>query len=42
MINELHAVYAKRNIEILGMACLKVNPVPYMVRELSGYGPRFV
>ncbi len=42
MINELHAVYAKRNIEVLGKAWLKAHPVPYRVKELSGYGPRIV
>ena len=42
VINELHAVYAKRNIEILGKAWLKAHPVPYRVKELSGTGPRIV
>ncbi len=42
MINELHAVYAKRNMEVLGKALLKAHPVPYRVKELSGYGPRIV
>ncbi len=42
VINELHAVYAKRNVEVVGKAWLKAQPVPYRVRELSGYGPRIV
>ncbi|MCH6546763.1 MAG: IS110 family transposase [Deltaproteobacteria bacterium] len=42
VINELHAVYAKRNMEVLGKAWLKAHPVPYRVKELSGYGPRIV
>jgi transposase len=42
VINELHAVYAKRNIEVLGKAWLRAHPVPYRVKELSGYGPRIV
>ncbi len=42
VINELHAVYAKRNMEVLGKAWLKAHPVPYRVRELSGYAPRII
>ncbi len=42
VICELHAVYAKRNIEILGKAWLKAQPVPYRVKELRGYGGRIV
>jgi len=42
VINELHAVYAKRNVEVVGKAWLKAQPVPYRVKELSGYGPRIV
>jgi len=42
VINELHAVYAKRNIEVLGKAWLKAHLVPYRVRELSGFAPRIV
>ncbi len=42
VINELHAVYAKRNVEVVGKAWLKAQPVPYRAEELSGYGPRIV
>ncbi len=42
VINEMHAVYAKRNMEVVGKAWLKVDPVPYRAKELSGYGPRIV
>ena len=42
VINELHAVYAKRNVEVVGKAWLKAHPVPYRVKELSGYGSRIV
>ncbi len=42
VINELHAVYAKRNMEVVGKAWLKAHPVPYRAKELCGYGPRIV
>ena len=42
VINELHAVYAKRNMEVVGKAWLRAHPVPYRIEELSGYGPRIV
>ncbi len=42
VINELHAVYAKRNVEVVGKAWLKAHPVPYRAKELSGYGLRIV
>ena len=34
VINELHAVYAKRNMEVLGKAWLKAHPVPYRVTSI--------
>lgn len=37
MINELHAVYAKRNIEVPGMIWHRIRPVPWRAEELSGY-----
>jgi transposase len=42
VINELHAVYAKRNIEVPGMIWHRIRPVPWRAEELSGYAPRIV
>ncbi len=42
VINELHAVYAKRNIEVRGMIWHRIRPVAWRAEELSGYGPRIV
>ncbi len=42
VINELHAVYAKRNVELIGRVWLKAHPVPFRAEELSGYAPRIV
>lgn len=42
VINELHAVYAKRNIEVVGKEWLRAHPVPYRVKELSGNRPCIV
>ena len=37
VINELHAVYAKRNVEVPGMIWHRIRPVPWRAEELSGY-----
>ena len=42
VINELHAVYAKRNIEVPGMIWHRIRPMPWWAEELSGYAPRIV
>ena len=42
VINELHAVYAKRNVEVPGMIWHRIRPVPWRAEELSGYAPRMV
>ena len=42
VINELHAVYAKRNIEVPGMIWHRIRPVPWRTENLSGYAPRIV
>lgn len=42
VINELHAVYAKRNIEVPGMIWHRIRPMPWRAEELSGYGSRIV
>lgn len=42
VINELHAVYAKRNIEVPGMIWHRIRPMPWRAEELSGYAPRIV
>ena len=42
VINELHAVYAKRNIEVPRMIWHRIRPMPWRAEELSGYGPRIV
>lgn len=42
VINELHAIYGKRNIELQGKIWLRAQPVPPRVRELNGYAPRLV
>jgi transposase len=41
VINELHALYAKRNIDP-GMIFHRVRPPAFRVEDLSGYGPRIV
>lgn len=42
VINELHAIYAKRNVEVPGMIWHRIRPVPWRAGELSGYAPRIV
>jgi len=42
VINELHAVYAKRNVELIGRVRLRAHPIPLRVKELSGYALRIV
>src|SRR5262245_55664875 len=42
VINELHAVYAKRNIEVPAMIWHRIRPMPWRAEELSGYAPRIV
>jgi transposase len=42
VINELHAVYSKRNIELKGSEWVKARPEALRVKELTGYGPRIV
>jgi transposase len=42
VINELYAVYAKRNIEVPGMIWHRIRPVAWRAEELSGYAPRIV
>ena len=42
MINQLHAVYAKRNIEVPGMIWHRIRPMPWWAEELSGYALRIV
>jgi transposase len=42
VINELHAVYSKRNIELKGSVWVKARPEAIRVKELTGYGPRIV
>lgn len=39
VINELHALYAKRNLDP-GMTFHRVHPVAFRAEELSRYGPR--
>jgi transposase len=41
VINELHALYAKRNIDP-GMIFHRVRPPAFRAADLSGYGPRIV
>lgn len=41
VINELHALYAKRNIDC-GKIFHRVRPPAFRVEALSGYGPRIV
>jgi transposase len=41
VINELHALYAKRNIDP-GMIFHRVRPSAFRAEDLSGYGPRIV
>src|SRR5262245_50406173 len=40
VINELHAVYAKRNVEVPGMIWHRLRPMLWRAEELSGYAPR--
>jgi len=42
VINELHAVYSKRNNELGGSEWVKARPEALRVKELTGYGPRIV
>jgi transposase len=42
VINELHAVYSKRNIELVGRVWLRAHPVACRVEDLRGYAPRIV
>lgn len=42
VINELHAVYAKRNVETTGMMWHRLRPVVRGAEDLSGYAPRIV
>ncbi|MFQ5695046.1 MAG: IS110 family transposase [Terriglobia bacterium] len=42
VINELHAVYSKRNIELQGAVWSKAQPTAVRVRALTGYGPQIV
>jgi hypothetical protein len=42
VINELHAVYAKRNVEVPGMIWNRIRPVAWRAEELSGDAPRVV
>src|SRR5262249_14660258 len=37
VINELHAIYAKRNIEVPGMIWHRIRPVAWRAEELRGY-----
>ena len=41
VINEVHALYGKRNMDP-GMIFHRVRPPAFKVEELSGYGPRIV
>src|SRR5262249_58084507 len=42
VMNELHAVYAKRNSEGRGMIWHRIRPPAWRAEELSGYAPRIV
>jgi len=42
VINELHALYAKRNVDVPGLIWHRVRPMPWRVEELRGYAPRIV
>lgn len=42
VINELHAVYSKRNLEVPRFLWHRTQPVPWRSDELGGYGPRIV
>lgn len=42
VINELHAVYSKRNIELRGVVWLRAEPKALRVKELTGYAVRIV
>ncbi|MFQ5852463.1 MAG: hypothetical protein ACE5JU_18015 [Candidatus Binatia bacterium] len=36
VINELHAVYAKRNMEVAGMVWKRMRPVAWTAEDLNG------
>lgn len=42
VINELHALYAKRNVEVPRMIWHRARPLPWRMEALSGYAPRIV
>ncbi len=42
VINELHAVYGKRNLEVPRALWHRHQPAPWRPDELGGYGPRIV
>ncbi len=42
VIDALHLVYAKRNIEVPGMNWHRIRPIPRWAEELNGYAPRIV
>jgi transposase len=42
VINELHALYAKRNLALRGMVWLRAQPAPVHLPDLTGYAPRIV
>jgi transposase len=42
VINELHALYSKRNLEVPRYLWHRIRPVPWHPDELGGYGPRIV
>lgn len=42
MINELHGLYAKRNVEFQGMLWHSVRPTQWGAEKLSGYAPSIV
>lgn len=42
VINELHALYSKRNLEVPRYQWHRAQPIPWRPDELGGYGPRIV
>ena len=42
VINELHALYVKRNVEAPSMIWHRLRPMPWRAEELSGYAPHIV
>lgn len=42
VINEIHAIYAKRNLEFPKMLWHRLRPMVWRAEELSGYAPRIV